>query len=127
MRCSLRKGLRWLSQLGIWLAAWLQGRSLRWMRRRRRGCRRGRHGGRGGRGGNDLWDIYLAGQGGQPLLRIGHHLAYPIAARLQVKGHVDIHPSFEKLRQLSVSNIYVCVSLLGNNQIFLLIEDAKNK
>ena len=88
------------------------------MRRRRRGCRRRR---------NDLRDIYVAGQGGQALLRIGHHLAYPIAARLQLKGHVDIHPSLEKLRQLSIRNIYGCVPLLGNHQISFLIEDAKNK
>ena len=92
--------------------------SLRGMRRRRRGCRRRR---------DDLRDIYVAGQGGQALLRIGHHLAYPIAARLQLKGHVNIHPSLEKLRQLSISNVYVCVPLLGNHQIFFLIEYPKNK
>ena len=116
------RSLRWLNRLGIWLPAWL--RRLRWTRQSRRGCRRCRS---GRRGRNDLRDIYLAGQGGQALLRIGHHFAYPIAARLQLKGHVDIDPSFEKLRQLSISNIYVCVPLLGNHQIFFLIEDAKNK
>ena len=72
-------------------------------------------------------DIYVAGQGGHALLRISHHLAYPIAARLQLKGDVDAHPSLEKLRQLSIRNIYGCVPLLGNHQIFFLIEDAKNK
>jgi hypothetical protein len=44
-----------------------------------------------------------------------------------LKGHVNIHPSLEKLRQLSISNIYGCVPLLGNQQFFFLIEDAKNK
>ncbi len=72
-------------------------------------------------------NIYVAGQGGQALLRIGHHLAYPVAARFQLKGHVEIDPGFEKLRQLSISNIYGCVPLLGSQQISFLIEDAKNK
>ena len=73
------------------------------------------------------WDFYVAGQGGQTLLRIGYHLAYPIAARLQLKGHVNIHPSLEKLRQLFIRNIYGCVPLLGSHQVLFLIEDAKTK
>ena len=102
--------------LGICLAAWLRGRGLRW-RPCRSGCRRAGHDQCG----------YVAGRGCLALLRIGHHLADPIAPWLQLKGHVDTYPGLEKFRQLCIRNIYGCVPLLGNHQVSLFVEDAKNK